>query len=92
MLSGAIFNMGLAGILIDETGKTFGKLLVVKRGKNPPGAPAGAYWWCQCTCGKWSLVRGANLRQGNWQSCGKAPCTARSRWPKPLELVETTRA
>jgi len=48
--------------LIDETGKRYGRLLVVgfQNGK----------WECKCDCGKVTYVLGGNLRSGRQKSCG----------------------
>lgn len=57
----------------DETGKRYGKLIVVRydHGKD------GAYWLCQCDCGMTTVVSGANLRKGKTKSCGCAAYTTR---------------
>ena len=52
----------------DLTGKTFGRLTVLKRDYEKVGA--NAYWICQCECGKTTTVRGTDLKQGHTQSCG----------------------
>ena len=53
--------------IIDETGKKYGLLTVLKR--------YGYYnrmvtWLCKCNCGKEIVVVGASLRNGNTKSCG----------------------
>lgn len=54
--------------LIDLTGKTFGKLTVLKRGENIGLQPS---WICQCECGTITQVMGGNLRKDNGtRSCG----------------------
>lgn len=54
--------------VIDMTGKEIGRLRVVGRaGFTPKGQ---AIWSCLCLCGKETLVRGADLRNGHTQSCG----------------------
>jgi len=55
---------------IDETGKTYGKLTVVERAKDPPRKNKGAYWLCRCVCGQTAIVLGQNLRHGETKSCG----------------------
>lgn len=54
----------------DMTGKTIGRLTVIRRigtkGKNP-------LWLCQCDCGTQTEVIGFCLRNGNTKSCGKHP-------------------
>ena len=54
---------------IDETGKRYGKLLVLKRVKNDKDTHSGAIWLCQCDCGNIVEVRGDQLRAGQ-RSCG----------------------
>jgi hypothetical protein len=60
-----------ADLLIDLTGLTFGRLLVVERGTGPR-----AKWVCRCECGNVVEVQGGNLRSGNTRSCG---CLRRER-------------
>lgn len=57
--------------LIDETGKEYGRLTVLRRAspseiKNNDGR---AYWVCKCSCGNIVIVSGRNLRRST-QSCG----------------------
>jgi hypothetical protein len=54
------------GVVIDLTGKTFGRLYVQERAsiKMP------IHWRCQCACGRVVLVKGSLLRDGNTRSCG----------------------
>lgn len=52
---------------IDETGKRYGRLVVVRR---VPAESIGAHWLCQCDCGETVVVKGGNLRTGDIQSCG----------------------
>ncbi|SHJ74243.1 hypothetical protein [Tepidibacter formicigenes] len=54
--------------LIDLTGQRFGKLVVIKRGKNDK--TNHARWYCQCDCGEVVLVTRGNLRNGRAKSCG----------------------
>lgn len=51
--------------LIDETGHTYGKLTVIKRGPNNK-----AQWFCKCQCGNEILTSGTYLRRGETTSCG----------------------
>ena len=56
---------------INLTGKTFGKWYVIREAtieekQNKPGA----YWLCQCNCGKQKIVNGQLLRNGQSTSCG----------------------
>ena len=55
------------GKIIDITGMTFGKLKVLG-----PDPQKGRYlkWICECECGNFISVNGANLRSGNTKSCG----------------------
>lgn len=58
--------------MIDLTGKTFGRLTVVKRvGTDNQRNPI---WLCKCECGNEKIIRGNNLKSGNTKSCG---CLAR---------------
>lgn len=59
------------GLVIDETGNSYGELTVVSRRPAPPGRH-GAHWLCQCSCGNATTVPGVILRQGRTQSCGHA--------------------
>lgn len=56
--------------MINEVGNKYGKLTVLERAPRPEGRPAGAYWLCQCECGNQKVIRGADLRTGNVNSCG----------------------
>lgn len=53
--------------LVDLTGKTFGRLTVVKRAESETGQ---AKWLCKCECGNECVVFGNNLRRGHTISCG----------------------
>jgi hypothetical protein len=55
--------------VIDLTGMTFGRWLVVRRASSNNGY---ATWWCQCDCGSACQVRGSSLRSGRTRSCGCA--------------------
>lgn len=54
----------------NEVGHRYGKLVVLERAPKPEGRPKGAYWLCQCDCGNQKIIRGADLRAGNVNSCG----------------------
>lgn len=54
--------------LVDMTGRRFGRLLVIGRGKN--NLDKHVMWLCVCDCGKRKLVRAQSLRRGETQSCG----------------------
>ena len=51
----------------DESGKRYGRLLVVEYAYTKKGA---AYWKCQCDCGGSVVTQGASLRRGYVESCG----------------------
>lgn len=55
----------------DETGKKYGKLLVIERVENKGGR---AFWKCQCDCGKITIVKGASLRTGLKPRAGTKSC------------------
>lgn len=55
---------------IDETGKKYGKLLVLYKVPNNHPTRQGAVWHCKCECGNEKDVFGADLRQGTVSSCG----------------------
>ena len=56
----------------DETGNRYGKLVVIEYAgtKNNKNKTAPAYWRCLCDCGKTTIVRGVDLRNGTTISCG----------------------
>lgn len=54
--------------LIDETGKRYGRLVVIEQAASV--GQAGARWLCQCDCGRQSVVIGTLLRRGTTKSCG----------------------
>jgi len=52
----------------DETGRRYGRLVVIARADR---RDAGyAQWDCQCDCGATCVVRGTSLRDGTTHSCG----------------------
>lgn len=56
------------GKFIDLTGKTFGRLTVLRQaGKDSQDI---ILWACLCSCGNYKIVRGQHLRNGSIQSCG----------------------
>ena len=56
------------GKFIDLTGKKFDRLTVISRAKNTRnGVPQ---WLCLCSCHKYKIIRGGDLRSGATQSCG----------------------
>lgn len=61
--------------LIDLTGRKFGKLTVIERGRNlyfGKNAEEQPAWVCQCECGNIRLIPGERLRWGRTKSCGCA--------------------
>lgn len=58
----------MMAVLIDETDKRYGRLLVLRRdGSDGRGM---ARWLCRCNCGEEVTVIGTALRYGRVQSCG----------------------
>lgn len=53
---------------IDLTGKTFGRLTVLKEVEQ--GKDGHSYWLCSCECGNTKNVQGKLLRSSNTRSCG----------------------
>jgi hypothetical protein len=54
--------------MIDLVGQKIGKLIVIKQtGKNKGG---NYKWLCLCDCGKETVIRGGDLRNGHTKSCG----------------------
>ena len=74
-----------AARLIDLTGKTFGKLTVVRRASEHWGQKQ-VYWTCTCACGNSKTVDidGARLKSGGTRSCG---CIA-SGWDSPQRFID----
>ncbi len=71
------------GKSIDQTGRRYGKLLVLEKAKDyfTPGGARKVKWRCQCDCGNVLEVRGSSLSTGNTKSCGclhAALCAARA--------------
>ena len=63
--------------VVDLTGKTFGKLKVIKKIDNPLVKNRHSYWLCECECGTQNLIiDGENLKSGRTSSCG---CLGRSK-------------
>lgn len=59
--------------LADETGKKYGEWTVLRAAnanETQYMAKHMAFWICQCSCGKVSIVSGYDLRHGNSKSCG----------------------
>lgn len=56
---------------IDLTGQTFGKLTILREAtKEEKEFRPGAYWICQCQCGKQIIKNGQGIRKGETTSCG----------------------
>lgn len=53
---------------IDMTGKTCGRLHVIK--EHPDRLDGRVRWRCACECGKLAVVAGKHLRSGEVSSCG----------------------
>lgn len=62
--------------MIDLKDRTFGRLVVVSRGKL---SGHNRYWLCRCSCGREFSVRQDNLTRGRSRSCG---CDRRKASPK----------
>ncbi len=56
--------------LIDEEEKRYGKLTVCDRSSGRYDKYGHYLWKCICDCGNVCYVKGAQLRNGNTQSCG----------------------
>ena len=56
-------------ILIDLTGKVFGRLTVIKRA-DCETRKLKPRWICRCSCGRITEVTGERLRRGQTKSCG----------------------
>jgi hypothetical protein len=58
--------------MIDETGKRYGRLVVVKvleRSLVERFKRASAQWLCKCDCGQMTRVFGNKLRNGTIKNC-----------------------
>lgn len=57
--------------LEDLTGREFGRLKVLKyAGLQPVGKSKQSAWFCECECGRKTIVLNNNLKRGNTLSCG----------------------
>lgn len=56
----------------DLTGKTFGRLTVIKQVEDyvTPKGKHSAKWLCKCNCGNFTEVKGAELKRRRILSCG----------------------
>lgn len=57
----------------DLTGKTFGKLKVIKK-HHQQNKSGGPQWVCECKCTRKVLVSTGNLVHGGTRSCGSLSC------------------
>ena len=67
----------------DLTGKTFGRLTVLKQAGRNKGKQV--LWKCRCKCGKERIVVGVDLSRGKTKSCG---CFRRNHALVKEEFVE----
>jgi hypothetical protein len=51
----------------DLTGRTFGRLTVVRRADN---GHKRIHWECRCTCGQVRVIMGESIKAGRTRSCG----------------------
>lgn len=61
------------GKIVDETGKVYGRFVVIKNGpsQSQKEGSSRAQWWCECSCKRACiLVLGKQLRNGKTRSCG----------------------
>lgn len=71
--------------VIDRTGETYGRLVVVSRvGSNSRGA---AIWLCLCECGATTTVPGVELGRGRTRSCGCLHRQAVAAWTAPAKTT-----
>lgn len=64
--------------LIDLSGKTFGRIFVIRLTE---GCGRNKYWDCRCECGTERSIFGGDLKRGTTQSCG---CLQRENFSKQL--------
>lgn len=53
---------------IDETGKRYGRLIVLHKASD--NGRKKTRWVCRCDCGKQTVVNTGTLRSGHTRSCG----------------------
>lgn len=59
------------GMVVDITGKQFGRLTVLAAATSPAAANRRGIWWrCACSCGNTKVLYGGDIRGGDTQSCG----------------------
>lgn len=64
---GCLHSKTMSERAIDLTNQRFGKLTVIKKASSLNGR---IKWLCQCECGNFIEVFGANLKSGHTTSCG----------------------
>ena len=69
---------------IDETGKRYGKLIVLYKTENNSATRQGVVWRCKCDCGNEKDVFGTDLRNGTTASCG---CMGNSKGEWKIEQL-----
>lgn len=89
LLSGYAHSCGCDNPLkrIDETGKQYGYLSVLRAAASD----SGAVFECKCVCGKVLLVPGKKLRNRNYQSCGCKKSELIKTAPQRLEKTHDER-
>jgi len=70
-------------LIKDLTGKTFGRLTVIKEAGRSKGKQV--LWKCRCRCGKERIVHGVDLSRGRTKSCG---CFGQNQASMRAEFVE----
>lgn len=55
-------------LVVDHTGKRYGRLVALKRVENDKRG--NARWLCQCDCGKQKVIAHSGLQKGHTRSCG----------------------
>lgn len=58
------------GNIIDLTGKSFGRLVVIRQSSQRDPSTKQVKWLCICNCGTKVRVRSDALRKGSTRSCG----------------------
>ena len=76
----------ISGRVIDETGKVYGRLTVIKR-VPPQKGDKRVFWECKCSCGNFKIIRGTHLTNGLIQSCG---CLQKETIAKVAKETRTT--
>ena len=87
MSCGCLNREILSGQYKDETGRRYGRVLVL--GLHEQGKGQGASWKCRCDCGIEFTPRGSSLRKGTTTSCG---CVAAEKLRASVTLPDGTAA